>query len=229
MPAPRLPWFKIWIGSTGHAKARSLSDGEFRTWVELIDLSAQQKWRGRFANRKDALALSRRPAAHLSVLILVGLVDEDATDKHLTMHDWDDWQRWRKEDPNDSGTTTESPPEQPTNDPLIDPRTTTERPPDEHSINTRPLRVDVRRKTLRRETLRDDVAAAVAASPDFARARETNGGGSGHVHDFTLRRTRPPPEDPDLPEEVRERLRRRPISDSNELTKTRKERPDVES
>lgn len=95
MPRPQLPWFRFWKGATQHPKVRMLTDAQFRTWVELLDLASQQKERGRFLDRTTALRLSRRPARHLEVLQGCGLLDCDGADGHLTMHDWDDWQRWR--------------------------------------------------------------------------------------------------------------------------------------
>lgn len=95
MPRPQLPWFRFWKGATQHQKVRMLTDAQFRTWVELLDLASQQKERGRFLDRITALRLSRRPARHLEVLQGCGLLDCDGADGHLTMHDWDDWQRWR--------------------------------------------------------------------------------------------------------------------------------------
>src|SRR5258708_115164 len=108
MPAPALPWFKVWIGGTAHAKARPLNDATLRTWVELLDAAAQQPHRGRFRSRKEAALIVRRPTAHVGTLIAATLIDE--TPEELTMHDWDAWQRWRKEDANDTGTTTEASP-----------------------------------------------------------------------------------------------------------------------
>ena len=133
MPAPQLPWFRFWKGATQHDKVRELSDAEFRTWVELLDLAAQQKWRGRFRSRKAAAALSRRPDRHIGSLIKTGLIDIDSSDEHLTMHDWDEWQRWRKEDVNDDGT----PPDHPPNGHAIDSRTTHEQPLNDPALRVR--------------------------------------------------------------------------------------------
>lgn len=155
MPAPRLPWYRFWGGATAHAKARELSDGEFRTWIELLDLSSQQKWRGRFTNRKAALGLVRRPSAHLATLVRVGLIDEDAGDKHLTMHDWDDWQRWRKEDANDTGTPNDLPPERPPNGHLIDTGSPADWPTDEHTPSSREEE-RVKRRELREENVEEE-------------------------------------------------------------------------
>ena len=133
MPAPQLPWFRFWKGATQHGKVRALSDAEFRTWVELLDLAAQQKPRGRFDSRKSAAALSRRPDRHIGSLVKAGLIDIDSSDEHLTMHDWDEWQRWRKEDLHDDGT----PPDLPPNGLAISTRTTLERPGDQHENDSR--------------------------------------------------------------------------------------------
>jgi hypothetical protein len=164
MPAARLPWFRFWVGATAHAKARTLSDGEFRTWIELLDLCAQQKWRGRFTSKREALGLVRRPPAHLDALIRAGLVDVDPLDKHLTMHDWDHWQRWREGDSddhpndhtNDTGTTHERPPDQH----VIDPATTNGTTRESHvNVPTSSSREDVRLKDERRrdvETLDEE-------------------------------------------------------------------------
>ena len=156
MPAQQLPWFRFWKGATQHDKTRQLGDAEFRTWVELLDLASQQKWRGRFSSQKAAVALVRRPAKHVKTLIEVGLIDEDATDKHLTMHDWDDWKRWRKEDTNDSGTTHEGPPDHPTNGLAIDyPTTKGTTPEGLHEQHTPSSREEERVKNtdLREESL----------------------------------------------------------------------------
>jgi hypothetical protein len=140
MPNPPLPWFKLWGGVTSSSKVAPLNDALFRTWVELLDAASQQptRQRGRFANRKAAAAIVRRPLSHVTALVGAGLVDE--TTDGLTMHDWDDWQRWRKEDVIDSRSTTD----QLTNNN----GSAHERPPNGHMINTPPLREDVRRKTL---------------------------------------------------------------------------------
>lgn len=113
MPAKRVPWFKFWIGATTHGKVRQLEDGEFRTWVELLDAASQQPKRGRFTSRKEAIAITRRPGVHLNVLIDAGLLDE-AEDGALSLHDWDDWQRWRASD-DEPGSPTDTPPERHTN------------------------------------------------------------------------------------------------------------------
>lgn len=120
MPAPRLPWYRFWVGATAHGKVRQLDDGMFRTWVELLDAAAQQPTRGRFASRQEAVSIVRRPAKHVAALIAATLIDESS--EGLTMHDWDEWQRWRKEDANDSPTT----PERPPNGHVNDSRTTLE-------------------------------------------------------------------------------------------------------
>lgn len=159
MPAPQLPWFKFWKGATLHGKVRQLDDGTFRTWVELLDLSAQQPWRGRFVSRAEAAAISRRPSKHIAVLIAAKLIDEDP-DEHLTMHDWDEWQRWRKDDANDTRTTTESPRERPSNDS----RTTTERP--SRTKEKRDVDVD-------RDEDVDEVPPAAPQQPPKGRRRVT--------------------------------------------------------
>lgn len=107
MPTKRLPWLKLWVGSTAHGKVRQLDDSTFRTWVELLDAAAQQPHRGQFENINEAVAITRRPIKHLRTLISSGLIDE--SDDGLRMHDWNDWQRWRQEDANDSGTTPDGP------------------------------------------------------------------------------------------------------------------------
>lgn len=124
MPAQRLPWFRFWMGATAHGKVRTLDDGTFRTWVELLDAASQQPRRGRFASRAEAAAITRRPAKHVAALIAATLIDE--TPEGLTMHDWDDWQRWRKEDTNDTGIPPEQPPNDHRNGHTNDTRTTTE-------------------------------------------------------------------------------------------------------
>jgi len=148
MPAPRLPWFKVWLGATSNSKTAPLTDAVFRTWVELLDAAAQQQWRGRFKDQRSAAAIVRRPAVHVATLVSEGLIDEDADDKHLTMHDWDEWQRWRKEEdylpPNDNGTPGGSTPERLANGRAIDTGTTRESPADEHTSSTR---VEERLKT----------------------------------------------------------------------------------
>lgn len=111
MPAQRLPWFKFWIDATSNAKVRVLDDPTFRTWVELLDACARQSNRGRFASRAEAQAIVRRPAKHIATLIAGRLIDE--TPEGLTMHDWDEWQRWRPGDVNDSPTSTDQPPNDP--------------------------------------------------------------------------------------------------------------------
>jgi len=105
MPAKRLPWFRFWIDATAHGKVRQLDDATFRTWVELLDAAAKQPKRGRFENRKEAVAVLRRPAKHIAALIAAKLIDE--TPEGLVMHDWDEWQRWRQEDVNDDETTSD--------------------------------------------------------------------------------------------------------------------------
>lgn len=90
MPAKRLPWFKLWIGCTAHGKVRQLDDGTFRTWVELLDAASQQPTRGRFSSEAEAVAITRRPAKHIRMLVEAGLMD--ATADGLWLHDWSAWQ-----------------------------------------------------------------------------------------------------------------------------------------
>lgn len=160
MPAKRIPWFKVWIGATAHGKVRQLDDGAFRTWVELLDAAAQQPQRGRFDSRREAAAITRRPTKHIEALLRAGLMDE--RDDGLWMHDWDDWQRWRQEDSNDSPTTTDHPPNGHSNDS----RTTTE-----PLLNGSSLRARVA-KDVRREKgeVEEDVPRAKALSSASADA-----------------------------------------------------------
>lgn len=168
MPNPPLPWFKLWGGVTSSSKVAPLSDALFRTWVELLDAASQQptRHRGRFASRKAAAAIVRRPLAHVAALVTEGLIDE--TPDGLAMHDWDDWQRWRKEDAMDSRSTTD----QLRMDSGSTNGSTLDHPPDERMIDTPPLRVEERRKkrdveTLdeRRETEDDEYPPAATRQP----------------------------------------------------------------
>lgn len=106
MPAKRLQWFRVWIDATTHGKVRQLDDATFRTWVELLDAAAKQPHRGRFESAKEAISIVRRPPAHIVTLVNAKLIDRD--EDGLVMHDWDEWQRWRPEDANDT-----TPPPQP--------------------------------------------------------------------------------------------------------------------
>lgn len=188
MPAQRLPWFRFWVGATANAKVRTLNDGVFRTWVELLDLAAQQPRRGRFASAKEAAALSRRSAQHVGALIHAGLID--TTPEGLVMHDWDDWQRWRKEDAidplNDTGTTHERPPDQPTID-----------PPNDHGNDqfsrvraSAPVRREERREI---RELRDVVPGWPAGHPGTMRERAREGGLPAGVPAEVIHRLSKPP------------------------------------
>lgn len=179
MPAQRLPWFKFWIGATGHAKVRQLTDAVFRTWVELLDLSAQQNHRGTFSSRKEAAAVSRRPAAHISQLVAAGLLDE--RDGELTMHDWDDWQRWR---PNDPATTTEQLVNDHVNDSRTSTSTTPERPRDEHAMTDEALARRREKREERRKT-REITSSSSSVSP-----RETDPEQIASEHERLLARER---------------------------------------
>lgn len=128
MPAKRLPWFRFWIDATSHGKVRQLDDATFRTWVELLDAAAKQPRRGRFDSRTEAVSILRRPAKHIATLIRATLIDE--TTEGLTMHDWDEWQRWRTEDANDYATSPDHPP----NGLANDSRTTSERLANDSSL-----------------------------------------------------------------------------------------------
>jgi hypothetical protein len=113
MPRPRLPWFKVWVGATRHNKLVSLTDREFRVWVELLDSASVQKTRGRFDSVGAAAKILRRRASEVRSVLNAGLMD--VTDDGVWMHDWKDWQRWRPEDDqhtNDS----DIPPEELAND-----------------------------------------------------------------------------------------------------------------
>lgn len=121
MPTKRLPWFKVWVGATRHEKVATLSDTDFRTWVELLDAASQQNVRGKFDSVAGAAAVTRRPTVSIKRLVTAGLLD-DRQAEGLWMHDWKEWQRWRPEDQaNDS----ESPPEPPS----INTRSTHDHPP----------------------------------------------------------------------------------------------------
>ena len=133
MPAKRLDWFRVWIDATTHEKVRQLDDATFRTWVELLDAAAKQPRRGRFVSRASAASIIRRPVKHVATLIAATLIDE--SDEGLTMHDWDEWQRWRPQDTIDDAT----PPDRPPNGYPNNSRTTTE-----HHANGHSLRVPAR-------------------------------------------------------------------------------------
>jgi hypothetical protein len=96
MPAKRLPWFKVWVGATRHEKVATLSDTDFRTWVELLDAGAQQSVRGHFDSAATAAAVVRRPLASVKRLIAARLLDDQPDG--VWLHDWPDWQRWSPED-----------------------------------------------------------------------------------------------------------------------------------
>lgn len=152
MPNKRIPWFKCWGGITSDPKVAPLSDAVFRTWVELLDAASQQPVRGRFKDRKSAASIVRRPVANISMLVSQGLIDE--AHDGLTMHNWDQWQRWRQEDAYDNG----SPPDEPPDQHTINTRSTQEQLTNGHSIDTSPLRAkkgEERSKTL--DVRREDV------------------------------------------------------------------------
>lgn len=109
MPRPRLPWFKMWIGSSRHAKVVSLSDREHRVWTELLEAASEQKVRGRFESYAAAAAIIRRKDTEVRQVAAAGLMDE--SEDGVWMHDWKEWQRWRPEDAqaDDSGTTPDGP------------------------------------------------------------------------------------------------------------------------
>jgi hypothetical protein len=109
MPAKRLPWFKVWVGATRHEKVATLSDTDFRTWVELLDAAAQQSTRGKFDSAASAAAVVRRPLASVKRLIATRLLDDRGAEG-LWLHDWPEWQRWVPDDgASDSASTPEPP------------------------------------------------------------------------------------------------------------------------
>lgn len=108
MPRKRLPWFKLWGGSTRHEKIAALDDHEFRVWVELLDAASEQKIRGVFASLKVAAAVIRRQPIEVQALVDQRLVDVD-DDGAAVMHDWQIWQRWYAE-PGDEDELDEPPP-----------------------------------------------------------------------------------------------------------------------
>lgn len=107
MPRSRLPWYKVWVGTSRHSKIVPLTDRSFRVWHELLDAASEQKTRGRFESVKAAALIVRRKPSEVQALVDAGLID--VTEDGIWMHDWKDWQRWRPEDAqaNDS----DSPPE----------------------------------------------------------------------------------------------------------------------
>lgn len=205
MAAQRLPWVKFWVEALEHEKCAALSDSESWTWIVLLARASQQPKRWRFASLEHAAKVSGRKPRHIERLIELRLIDRN-DDGSLTIHDAKQWQ--------ETANITPSARERSSN---ADDSVTQHQSNADDSLTENAPNSD---RDIDRDIEKDDVDAAVASSPDFAQARETNGGGNGHVHDFALRRTRPPPIGPDLPQEVLERLRRPPIGNSS-----RKEQP----
>lgn len=111
MPNKRLGWYKVWVGTSRHAKIVGLSDRSFRVWHELLDAASEQKVRGHFDSIEIAARVIHRKVAEVQPLIRAGLVD--SADGGVWLHDWNDWQRWRPEDAaNGDG----FPPDHPPND-----------------------------------------------------------------------------------------------------------------
>jgi hypothetical protein len=127
MPAKRLPWLKFWPEAVDHEKFAGLSDAERWTWVKLLARAAQQPTRGRFASIAHAVEATGRPAKHVRTLVEVRLLDQ--REDGLWLHDWLDWQRWRRgvDDATETDTTTESL--------ANDSRTSAEGPSDQQGID----------------------------------------------------------------------------------------------
>lgn len=90
MPARRQPFVYLWAGATTHPKIATLSNGVFRTWVELLVAGSQQRRQWCFASVKHAALVARRPKSHIYKLIDARLLD--VIDGGLYIHDAHRWQ-----------------------------------------------------------------------------------------------------------------------------------------
>lgn len=90
MPAPRLPWVKLWIESAEHEKVALLPDPEYRTWTLCLLRGSQQPTRWRFASAQHAAIVTGRPVEHIRTLIAVRLLDE--REQAVWVHDFGQWQ-----------------------------------------------------------------------------------------------------------------------------------------
>jgi hypothetical protein len=91
MPAPRLPWFKLWPEAMRHEKVALLSDGVFRTWIVTLGQASEQATRWRFGSVQHAATVTGRPAKHIRELVTAELLDLSETGE-VWVHNWRKWQ-----------------------------------------------------------------------------------------------------------------------------------------
>lgn len=90
MPAPRLPWVKLWLTTRIVAKTSMLQGELFKSWTFLLMAAAEQPVRGRFDSPEHAAQCAGRPLAHVKDLIARGLLDAESDG--LWMHHWKEHQ-----------------------------------------------------------------------------------------------------------------------------------------
>jgi hypothetical protein len=91
MPAPRLPWFKLWPEAMRHEKVALLSDGVFRTWIVTLGQASEQATRWRFGSVQHAATVTGRPAKHIRELVTAELLDLSENGE-VWVHNWRKWQ-----------------------------------------------------------------------------------------------------------------------------------------